>query len=170
MTLFRSDRIIGRYAATNVSALFRQQAQAIFTAGGGVVNARTLLRGVGFRFGNASMTAMFREFREIAAKRGPINSLRNEFRPTANTITRVGVRFRTRFNYQGQITMRDAVSGERVTFGANFGDDRLLTGEEIRDRLQAIAEQAEIKGGPGYFDDAQIVNIQITGGLESSTL
>lgn len=168
MTLFRGERTIGRYAATNVSALFRQQAQSIFNAGGGVVNARTLLRGVGFRFGNASMTRMFREFREIASKRGPVNSIRDAFRPTSNTITRVGFRMKTRFSYQGQITLRDANTGERISFGANFGDDRLLTAGEIRERLEAIAEQAQIKGGPGYFEESEIESISITGVLEGS--
>ena len=117
----------GRYGPTNVSGTFRNQALMIHRAGGGVVDARGLLRGVGFRFSNAALTQMFREFNEAAAKAVGVNSIRDDFRPTQRTITQTGMRFKTRYQYSGIARLRDLETGITADIRVQFGDQRLLT-------------------------------------------
>lgn len=170
MTLFRGERVIGRYGGSPVTSLFRQQVLAIQRAGGGVVNARTLLRNAGFRFRNQAVTDIFREIRGIDAKATRLNSIRNDFRPTRATISRVNMRFRTRFRYSGRVRLRDALSGERIDFNVTFGDDRLLTSGEIREGIERIAEKGMAKGGPGYFEEPELVSVSLTSVLEGERI
>lgn len=150
MVLFRGASAIGRYGGSSVSALFRNEALALQRAGAGVVQSRNLLRDVGFRFSNQAVTDLFREFRSIAGKSAGLRNIPLDFRPGINTVSRVNMSFRTRFQYTGIARLVDAETGIVQDVPVAFGDDRLLTRREIEERIRAIGEQVADKGGINY--------------------
>ena len=161
-----TTKTIGRYGRTSISAEFRTQALSIFRAGGGVVDARTLLRESGWRFGNQSMTELFREFRAGAIASRNVNRIRDDLRPTSRTITQTNMRFSRQFQYTGKIRLFDRVTGIASDLSVQFGDDRLLTAGEIRERIEAIGERVALQGGPDYdMEEPTLERGRITGVL-----
>jgi len=138
-------------------------------AGGGVVNARTLLRSVGFRFSNSAMTSLFREFRAIELRAPGLSRIPLAFRPGIATISRINLSMRTRYQYTGIAKLVDIELGIEQEISVSFGDDRLLTRREILERMEAIAEQVANLGGQNYdMDDAKVDSIDLTAVLEGS--
>lgn len=131
------------------------------------MQARTLLRGTGFRFSNQAMTDLFREFRSIAAKSTGLRNIPLDFRPGINTVSRVQMSFRTRYQYTGIARLRDFDTGIIQDVAVSFGDDRLLTRRQIEERIRAIGEQVADKGGINYeLETADVDDIIMTAVLE----
>jgi len=169
MVLLRgAGTTIGRYGGVNVSSLFRQSAVRLLNSGLGVVRTRDILRrDIGFQFRDAAVSAINQEIRAISARASGLNRIRGDFRPRS-TLSKVNMKFSTRFQYTAEVSWIRRFDGERITSNLRFGDDRLLTGDELRGRFRDIADQIDQGGGPTGLEGADIERIQLTSAMEGT--
>ncbi len=159
-------RTFGSYSGVRVSSEFVQQINSLINQGIGTTQSRSLLRGAGFRFRDSAFNAVRNEIRLTSIRGSRLDSLRLDARPAANTLTQTNREFRRNFMYSARVDLVNPLTGEIFSLPVEFGDDRLLTRQELIERAEAIAEQVAEKGGPTYeIADAQVGTVHLTGAM-----
>ncbi len=161
MTLFGRNVIFARFRGGPVNVGLSSEARRLFERGVGVTAARDQLRAAGLRFSNQAFTDLVGEFRGIQGKQVGLSRLPDDFRPGRRLITFSPRTFKTQRLYTGFIRLRSEALGLDREIPFSFGDDRLLTAGEIRERAEAIAEQSidssSIGWGEAGFETGDVV-------------
>ncbi len=162
----RRARTFGTYSGVRVDSAFAQQVLSLHRQGVGTVAARSALRNVGFRFRDSAFNAVRNEARLVETRGSRLDNLRLDARPAANTLTQTNREFGRNFQYTSQVQMIDAITGEVTELPVSFGDDRLLTRQELIERAESIAEQVAGKGGLNYADrNPTVGTVHLTGAM-----
>lgn len=159
-------RTFGSYSGVRVSSEFVQQVTSLFNQGIGTTEARSLLRGAGFRFRDSAFNAVRNEIRLTGIRGSRLDSLRLDARPSVNTLTQTNREYRRNFFYTATARVRDPVTGSMLTIPAEFGDDRLLTRAEIIERVEAIIEQTILNSPDACIMEGSLIeNVHLTGAM-----
>ncbi len=162
----RRARTLGAYSGVRVDAPFIQQVTSLFRQGIGTVEARRALRAVGFRFRDSAFNAVRNEIRLIETRGSRLDNLRLDARPGRNTLVHTNREFGRNYQYTAHVRMVDPITGDIVDLPVQFGDDRLLTRQEIIERAESIAEQVADKGGPGSdVPGVEVGSTHLTGAM-----
>lgn len=94
-----------------------------------------------------------KEYRLIGSKRTSAKHITNRGKPRGS-IVQTGMRFGTKYRYHGEIHLwvKDEETGKESPYEIipmYFGQDELLTGEQIRTWLEAKGEEIAERGGTG---------------------
>lgn len=162
----RRARTFGTYSGVRVDVPFVQQVTSLFRQGVGTVQARALLREAGFRFRDSAFNAVRNEIRLVDIRGSRLENLRLDARPGVNTLVQTNREFTRNYQYTARVQLIDPITGDLTDLPIQFGDDRLLTRQEIIERAEAIAEQVADKGGPGS-DAAGVAlgSVRLTGAM-----
>jgi len=149
---------VGRYArgaeSRPVSGEVRNQIISMLTPPNALTVTQIRKR---VKASNLVVSEIAREYRAIGAKRSAARNLTNKARPKS-IVVQTGMSFGTEYRYHGVIHIWQYADEEVEEGGlprfyeeipAYFGDDTLLSGAQIRERLEAIGEQIAARGGSG---------------------
>ena len=157
-------------AARPVSGEVRHIIQQFVNAGRGTSFIRKQLRAANIKVSNVGVSGVVKETREI--QRSGAKFVTGKARPRA---VRVGIQFGKRFHYSGiaHLYYEDEEGFDRPLedVDVTWEDDRHLTGEEIRERIQQVGELVAEHGGTGksklgYQENVYVHHVTIRTTLE----
>lgn len=153
----------GRYGGVTVDPTRYQFVVAARNRGLTLSQAQAALKGGGTPLRRQAISDIYRELSGDTERRRHYRNIRSDFRPDLSQIKTTARHFRTRFRYWGVHHTVDPETGEIFDIHVNFGDDRLLTPNEIRARTAAIVEAIAAKYGIDIDSDAfSITDIEQT--------
>jgi hypothetical protein len=167
----------GRYgvggASRPVTNAVKQTIEHLLSQGMGVTQIRAQRAARGLKISNNALTGVVKEYKAVGAKISKAKFIGNSRRPTSKTIVQSGMKFGTKYQYHGIIHLRQRSEcrqpGDEIyreDMPTYFGDDRKLTGIEIREKLESIGEKIAKRGGTGkggrkYLDCVYVHHVTI---------
>ena len=147
----RSSGAGGRYGGVPVSRDQRQIIEQSFRQGLSREQTLDRLRAGGRGLRTLAVSEIRREIRQRDARQPALAALDVRFRPGTPEITQTSRRLATNYSYKGTVFGRNTLTGDRMPIHVNFGDDQILTREQIEARFNEIVN----KGGSQARDEQQ---------------